>query len=444
MPNPERVIVYALPPQRAQLNGRFGSAVPCHRDSNAFNVTFPDGSTQQLHKRNLFFVARRLAYFAAPLAQLAPLEAYTAVQPGPHGRELVATADIPAGTLLQTAVLNVCMTPAESAQVEAQFEAFVRANLWRLMEKAPDDDKEYFEVVATPARVFIGAVAQLTAHPIIAELMRYDCLTDDCLTLELRRGCANDRVWLAFWIHSLAPVHSPEHVYHLYHFVRNFCWPDPDGLTLTFGVPLCCANAPDAVWAQYERVMHGLQDASVDVLADQYLSTFMMDLHKGEHMKVYIMHHVPKGAPLVLDYGRGYVASLSDTVLHILDTNRTRAVHYFRLYDNINTRVSDRVREHFQDYMQRSLNRAKLAKLAKRAPAPPEPVPAPAPPKAPEPEPPTTYTCATTGLRLCDNPACRERLPRPLLCARCGAAAYCSKPCQTAAWKDHRPQCVAK
>jgi hypothetical protein len=429
MPNPESVIVYALPPQRAQLNGRFGSAVPDGNDSNAFNVTFPDGSTARLPEHNLFFAARRLAYFAAPLAQLAPLEACTAVQLGPHGRELVATADIPAGTLLQTAVLNVCMTPAEVAQVETQFEAFVLANLWSLMEKSPDDEKEYFEVVATPARVFIGAVAQLTTHPIIAELMRYDCFTDDCLTLELRRSNANDRVWLVFWIHRLAPC-PPTRVYHLFHFVRNFAWPSPDGLALTFGVPLCCANAPDAVWAQYERVMDGLQDASVDVLADQYLSTFMMDLHKGEHMKVYIMHHVPKGAPLVLDYGRGYAASRADTVLHILGMSRNERVHYFHLYDNIARSVSQDVREHFLDYIERSLKRARRAK------------PAPAPPKAPEP--PTTYTCATTGLRLCDNPACRERLPRPLLCARCGGAAYCSKPCQTAAWKDHKPQCVAK
>jgi hypothetical protein len=53
--------------------------------------------------------------------------------------------------------------------------------------------------------------------------MRYDCFADPCLTLELRRGSANDRVWLAFWIHKLAPARSPEHVYHLYHFVRNFC-----------------------------------------------------------------------------------------------------------------------------------------------------------------------------------------------------------------------------
>jgi hypothetical protein len=165
--------------------------------------------------------------------------------------------------------------------------------------------------------------------------------------------------------------------------------------------------------------MDSLQDDAVDVLADQYLSTFMMDQHKGEHMKVYIMHHVPKGAPLVLDYARGYVASRCDTVLHILGMDRTERVHYFKLYDNINRRISQHVREHFLDYIERSLQRARLAR------------PAPAPPKAPEPLPLTTYTCATTGLRLCDNPACRERMPRPLLCARCGAAAYCAKPCQT-------------
>jgi hypothetical protein len=253
------------------------------------------------------------------------------------------------------------------------------------MEKPRDSPKIMFDLGHTASRTFIGAVAQLTTHPIIAELMRYDCFTDSCLTLELRRGSATDRVWLAFWIDRLAPACPSTQVYHLYHFVRNFAWPSPDGLSLTFGVPLCCANCPQERWEEYEKVMDGLQDASVDVLGDQYLSTFMIDPQdSGEHMKVYVLFHVRKGAPLVLDYARGYASSRGDTVLHIFK-ERAEMEHYIRLYDNIAKSVSRRVREHFLDYMQSRLDRARLAK---RALAPPKaPVPAPA-----QPEPPTTYT----------------------------------------------------
>jgi hypothetical protein len=201
---------------------------------------------------------------------------------------------------------------------------------------------------------------------------------------------------------------------------------------VTFGVPLCCANAPDEVWEEYEKVMDGLQDTSVDIHSGQYLSTFMMSPpDKGKHMKVYFMHHVQKGALLVLDYARGYASNSCDTVLHILSMHRTDRVHYFKLYDNIARSVSPKVREHFLDYIERTLELCKPAK-------PPAVTPAPA-----AAQPLATYTCATTNLRLCDNAACRERMQGPLVCARCKTAAYCSKACQTAAWKTHKPECAA-
>ncbi len=39
---------------------------------------------------------------------------------------------------------------------------------------------------------------------------------------------------------------------------------------------------------------------------------------------------------------------------------------------------------------------------------------------------------------------CERPLASRFLCARCKLTAYCSKPCQTAAWKTHKLQCVSK
>ena len=46
--------------------------------------------------------------------------------------------------------------------------------------------------------------------------------------------------------------------------------------------------------------------------------------------------------------------------------------------------------------------------------------------------------------RLCDCADCCIQLHRPILrCAKCMAAAYCSKPCQSKAWKaGHKRECV--
>ena len=46
--------------------------------------------------------------------------------------------------------------------------------------------------------------------------------------------------------------------------------------------------------------------------------------------------------------------------------------------------------------------------------------------------------------RLCDCADCCVQLQRPILrCAKCKTAAYCSKPCQSKAWKaGHNRKCV--
>ena len=325
MDNTEPVIVYTLPPEKAQHNARTGLVETYHVKTQKHVVAFPDGSKEQFAKHNLFFASRRDAYFATQHEQLRPLEDFSAVQLGPYGHDLVATADIPAGILLRTTTLDVCMTRGEIAQIEAEFEAFLHRDLFRLMGKPPKSSTIIFDTNYTPALVFIGAVAQLTEHPIIKELMRYDCFAHECLTLELRRGSGPDRIWLKFWIDKLTQLgRSPKEVYRLYHLTRNLSWSSPDRDMLIFDILLYCANTPNKRWEEYEKVMEGLQDNSVDIYSDQYLSTFMMSPpNKVKDMKVYFMIAVKKGDLIELDYALAYVSDRCDTVLNILNMNTT-------------------------------------------------------------------------------------------------------------------------
>ena len=200
---------------------------------------------------------------------------------------------------------------------------------------------------------------------------------------------------------------------------------------LTFDILLYCANTPNKRWEEYEKVMEGLQDNSVDIYSDQYLSTFMMSPpNKVKDMKVYFMIAVKKGDLIELDYALAYVSDRCDTVLNILNMNTTDRVHYFKMYDNIAKSVSPKVYEHFLEYIELSLERFKHAK-------PPANVRTTSSVHRL-----TTYTCAKTNLRLCDNAVCRKRMECPFVCARCKTAKYCDKVCQTAAWKaGHKTEC---
>ncbi|KII86014.1 hypothetical protein PLICRDRAFT_700785 [Plicaturopsis crispa FD-325 SS-3] len=49
--------------------------------------------------------------------------------------------------------------------------------------------------------------------------------------------------------------------------------------------------------------------------------------------------------------------------------------------------------------------------------------------------------------RTCDGPLCAKLEGRDIaklsMCSKCNIALYCSKPCQTAAWRDHKRQCAS-
>jgi hypothetical protein len=447
------VLVFGLPPDKHHHNRRLGIVTSFHARSRTYRVAFADGATVTAKQHNLFHAARtHFVTLSSGLARPTRLEDVASVQPSPHGRGVFATADIPAGTLLTTTTLNVCLAPEEIAAIDARFAAWVHANLFRLMEKQPKSSTIMFSTDHAPAVRFLSKLAQHMRHPIIAALMQYDCFSPACLTLNLRRSSGNEFCWLQFWIDELGKVgFAPALVFHLWHFASTYSWPSAAGDVLTFGVLLCSANCAPERWAEYEKVMEGLQDVALDVYADRKLSMAMMSPpQKGSNMHLFLTHALKAGDELLFDYDLKYVSNKADTLRGIFFMHHEEGVHWFKLYDTVASNVSPAVRAHLLDFFEAQLdefnhNKAavKAAKLAKLSALPPTlRTPPPLTPPVPASTALQTYTCAQTELRLCDHACCRQRMPHPLFCARCKVAAYCDKLCQTAAWKAHKRECT--
>jgi hypothetical protein len=217
---------------------------------------------------------------------------------------------------------------------------------------------------------------------------------------------------------------------------------------LTLGYTLCSANCAPERWAEYEKVMEGLQDVSLDIYADRKLSMAMMSPPKeDDNMHLFLTHALKIGDELLLDYDLGYVANKADTLRGVFFMQQEEGVHWFKLYDTVASNVSPAVRAHLLDFFEAQLDEftssraaAKAARLSVLPPTlrtPPSLTPPP-----PVSTPLQTYTCAQTELRLCDHASCRQLMPHPLFCARCKVAVYCARDCQTAAWKAHKRECT--
>ena len=232
---------------------------------------------------------------------------------------------------------------------------------------------------------------------------------------------------------------------------------------ITFGYTLCTANCDPRRWAEYEQVMEGLQDVSLDIYADRKLSMAMMSPpQKDKDMHLFLTHALNIGDELFFDYDLKYVSNKADTLRGIFFMQKEQGVHWTNVYLNVAKNVSDAVFEHLIHFFEAQLDEFQHNKAAARAvklarlSAPPAlrtPPVTPAlrtpPPLTPPPPVSTaiqTYTCAQTGQRLCDHASCRKRMPHPRFCSACKVAAYCTRDCQTAAWKTHKRECkpVAK
>jgi hypothetical protein len=450
------VLVFGLPFGKDHYNRRLGLVQSYHAKSKMHTVAFADGDTVKVKKHNLFYATRE--HFLTTGAQLTRLEDVTSVQPGPYGRGVFATADIPAGTLLTTTTLNVCMAPEDIVALDAKFAQWIHTSLFKLMEKEPKSSTIMFDMNHAPALRFVGKLAQLQHHLIIAGLMQYDCFSPACLTLNMRRSCGPEFCWLQFWIEELAKVgFAPPLVYHLWHLVRNYSWPSATGDMISFGYRLCIANCEPRRWAEYEKVMEGLQDVCLDIYADRKLSMAMMSPpQKDSNMHLFLTHALKIGDELFFDYDLAYVSNKADTLRGIFFMEKEQGVHWSNVYLNVAKNVSDAVFEHLIIFFNAQLDEFKHNKAAAknaraaRAALPPALRTPPVPPalRTPTVPPPSastaiqTYTCAQTEMRLCDNACCRQRMPHPRFCARCKITAYCSRDCQTAAWRTHKPECA--
>ena len=173
---------------------------------------------------------------------------------------------------------------------------------------------------------------------------------------------------------------------------------------------------------------------------------------KDSNMHLFLTHALKIGDELFFDYDLAYVSNKADTLRGIFFMDKEEGIHWSNVYLNVAKNVSAVVFEHLIEFFNTQLDEfqeskaaAKAARAA-RAALPPAlrtpPPKVPPPPPAPASTAIQTYTCAQTEMRLCDYDCCRKRMPHPRFCARCKVTAYCTRDCQTAAWKAHKRECT--
>jgi len=166
---------------------------------------------------------------------------------------------------------------------------------------------------------------------------------------------------------------------------------------------------------EYQRVFDGLQDADVDNLAHKSHSHLVMTPPEfSDHMKGFCTQPVEIGETLFMDHHAGG-NDLCDTVLNCLFMATVDAGQWTTLYRNVLLCLPPHVLQHLQNYINDHIHHVnRISEGAVR-----------------------------TNSEVCDRCAhCSKPLHRKLFCARCNAVAYCSKPCQTAAWKTHKRECA--
>ena len=416
--HPDCVLLFGLQHEdKKQYNGCLAHVHAYNVQKNKHEVVVR-GKKIRVHRDCLFFVARSRTYFATPVERVRPLADVAAVQSTPFGQQVVATQPIKTGTVLRESTVDLCMSAREIAAVEKQFFLFAKQNLKALM-GLPEafDQLVMFDTNYTPPMVFVGAFCQkILHHPVIQQLMQFDPLAPDYLTLEWRRLNGQDLLWFEFWRRKLEPTYTAAQVWKFWTLLRIKSWPMPTtehrhGMMM-FGLFMSAFEQPQERWDHYEDVMNG-HSASADAHAGRELSHMLIfKEQEGRDVQYFFITDLEENQPICLDAGPRFVANRSDTVLQILHLGPVDGVHWLTLFTSITTLVHERVTRHLLDF---------IADNVPPTPAAPPPEPAPAP-----------IVCAR----------CARRMLQPRVCARCRAVNYCSKVCQTAAWTKHKAQCV--
>ena len=128
-----KALLFGLPAPDSRYNARIGDVGRYDPATHTYAVALADGTVFSAPRANMFLQEDIPRTFATPVEQLPALESLSAIRVGPHGRHVVATAAVAAGTVLSTAIVQVEMTVDEIAEVERRLVRFARKNLKRLM-----------------------------------------------------------------------------------------------------------------------------------------------------------------------------------------------------------------------------------------------------------------------------------------------------------------------
>ena len=456
----ESVIVYGFSPDSdmAQYNLQIGIVLAksdtsqaksntsqAKSDTSQVTVAFADETIITISTHNCFFTSLTGQYFEPDKLSDKFYHitnfAKVVVNPDNGKRRIVTTRRITAGMRLRIGGYRVKLKPDEITKIESKFEAFVRANLCALMGRGEKESSIIFEPKYSVALVFVGAVAACSKkNSIIKTVMAYNPFHPECLEDELRKRSVTDYLWLEFWRRELAHKFTAEQVYHIWHTVINFAWSSPDQLSLVFSKMICFTECHPLRMEEYKKVIAGTQNADENNYSTQFLSNYIITQSRCvDGIYANFVNDIEPDQTIYRDLGTHNISNPCDTVLGFLFMNdRKDGKQFHDLYKNIMRHFGEPVINSFQDYLKKNFHPTMQTIHVNRTQA--------------------TGVCTTPRMRAsCVSvptgmpPAlptcywCGKPMERPLYCASCKIAAYCSKICQTASWKlGHKDNCMPR
>ena len=423
------VIVHGLRGPAAHDNRLFARVQNYDPLLNRFRVKLSDDRVLTLDTGNLFVLSMHMQYFATPYADRELLTACTRVVTNGTRKCLVATQRIPAGSVLGCPSFRISLTAAQIRGIEAEFEAWVTANIPTLMGTPAAPFIFKLDTQYDPVLPFVGALAEpgVWHHPMLITLNVYDP-TEPPRLLELwTRTNAVHLVWFAFWRSKLAHL-APKHVWHAWHFALTFAWPSGDRRSVVVSQTICSMPNPPERLREYQKVADGLQDAAVDNLVRRcHSSVIPTPIESADRMQVFFIDTVEVGQPVYLDAGAKETSNPCDTVLNCLFMDDFNGFQWLSLYKNILRCLGQPpvIARSLQTFINDNVYRVQAMTSEPTPSARTTPNVHMLPPAQPLPR------CAR----------CAQPLHSKFVCARCKNAAYCSKTCQTAAWTTHKREC---
>ncbi len=203
-------------------------------------------------------------------------------------------------------------------------------------------------------------------------------------------------------------------------------WPSGDRRSVVVSQMIGSMPNPPERLREYQKVADGLQDAAVDHLAHKCHSSVILTPPESTHrMQAFFIDTVEVGQPVYLDAGTD-CSNPCDTVLNCLFMDEFNGYQWISLYKNVLSLLGKPqvVARSLENFINDNVQRVK-AMTSKPAPSMR-----------------TTPAVHMPPGSLPRCARCAQPLHSKFVCARCKNAAYCSKSCQTEAWKTHKRECA--